>query len=88
MDRFIHLNKAIAVFFVAFGLMCLALSPLTQAVNPAPDGGYPRDNTAEGEDAFFNLTTDRYNTGVGFAALISNTSGSFNTAIGTANTAC
>ena len=58
------------------------VSPTVQAVVPAPDGGYPGFNTAEGTDALFNLTTGIENTADGFAALFSNTTGSFNTANG------
>ena len=29
-------------------LACFALAPTAQAVVPAPDGGYPGGNTAEG----------------------------------------
>ena len=36
---------------------CLALLPVAHAVTPAPDGGYPGNNTAEGTDALFTLTT-------------------------------
>ena len=36
---------------------CLALAPVALAVDPPPDGGYPNQNTAEGEDALFSLTT-------------------------------
>jgi hypothetical protein len=35
---------------------CFALIPAAMAVDPPPDGGYPNNNTAEGEDALFNLT--------------------------------
>jgi hypothetical protein len=80
----IHLNKATVVSFVALGLTCFWISPVARAVSPPPDGGYPGDNTAEGEDSLFNLTTGRYNTAVGFSALFTNTTASFNTAIGTA----
>lgn len=45
-------------------------------------GGYPGFNTAEGDDALFNLTTGSENTAIGFEALFSNTGGSFNTATG------
>jgi len=38
--------------FVAFTLICFAFSPIAQAVVPAPDGGYPGQNTAEGQSAF------------------------------------
>ncbi len=63
-------------------LACLALSPSTRAVLPAPDGGYPGNNTAEGDDALFSLTTGVENTANGFEALYSNTIGSANTATG------
>jgi len=63
-------------------LGCFALSPRAHAVNPAPDGGYPNGNTAEGEDALFSLTTGVWNTGLGFQALYHDTNGNFNTASG------
>jgi hypothetical protein len=55
-----------------------------QAVSPAPDGGYPNGNTAEGDDALFSLNTLNgvNNTAVGFDALYDNTTGSENTATG------
>jgi len=59
-----------------------AFSPKARAVVPAPDGGYPGGNTAEGQSALFSLTTGGYNTAVGFFALRGNTTGQFNTAIG------
>lgn len=52
------------------------------AVTPAPDGGYPGFNTAEGTDALFNLTTGVYNTATGFNSLHANLTGSGNTANG------
>jgi hypothetical protein len=60
----------------------LGFSPKAQALNPAPDGGYPGGNTAEGQNALFTLTTGTYNTAHGFLSLRSNTGGNFNTAIG------
>src|SRR5438128_590206 len=66
-----------------FALPCFALSPQARAVDPPPDGGYDRFNTAEGTDALFSLTTlCFFNTATGFEALFSNTTGSFNTADG------
>jgi hypothetical protein len=63
-------------------LVVFALSPMAQAVSPAPDGGYPGGNTAEGQNALFSLTTGTYNTAVGFLSLRGNADGNFNTAIG------
>jgi Chaperone of endosialidase len=65
-------------------LVCFGLSPAPDAfgVNPPPDGGYPGNNTAEGDDALFSLTTGTENTALGFGALYSNTTGDSNTATG------
>src|SRR6266496_943526 len=63
-------------------LGCLALLPGAQAVTPAPDGGYPNFNTAEGTDALFSLTSGNNNTANGFEALLFNTTGGNNTATG------
>jgi len=68
--------------FLAFTLICIAVSPRAQAVSPAPDGGYPGGNTAEGQNALFSLTTGGFNTAVGFLSLRSDTTGQLNTAIG------
>ncbi len=72
-------RKAIVLFL--FTLACFALSPTARAVDPPPDGGYPGDNTAEGDNALFNLTSGLDNTAIGFEALFSNNS-NVNTAIG------
>lgn len=68
---------------LVLALLPLALSPLARAVTPAPDGGYPGQNTAEGQDALFSLTAPASdNTAVGFNALHDLTTGSLNTALG------
>jgi trimeric autotransporter adhesin len=84
MHTLIHLKKGTPVFLIALVLVCLRLSPSTQAVlpPPPPDGGYPNLNTAEGDNALFNLTSGIENTAVGYQALFNNTAGDFNTAIG------
>jgi hypothetical protein len=87
----LHLRKSIdrsplrrGLVLIPFVLVCLAFSPAPNAfgVSPAPDGGYVNENTAEGTNALFNLTTGDHNTATGFEALLSNTTGSGNTATG------
>ena len=75
-------NTTIRPVLIALALDCFALSPRVQAVDPPPDGGYPGQNTAEGEDALFSLTIGLNNTAVGYHALHDNTTGSQNTAYG------
>ena len=70
------------LFLIALTLALFGLSPTAQAVTPAPDGGYPDFNTAEGDDALFSLTTGVGNAAIGTEALFSNTTGTFNTATG------
>ena len=67
---------------IILALICLALLPEAQALNPPPVGGYPRQNTATGDYALFNLTTGTRNTAIGFQALNTNTTGGKNTAVG------
>ena len=71
------------LFLIPLVLAAFALSPTAQAqLSPPPDGGYAGDNTAEGSDALFSLTTGTENTAIGFDALFSNTTGNSNTATG------
>jgi uncharacterized coiled-coil protein SlyX len=67
---------------ILIGIVCIGLLPRAQAVVPAPDGGYPGGNTAEGQNALFSLTTGGFNTAVGYLSLRSDTTGQLNTAIG------
>src|SRR4029077_16396771 len=82
MNAFIQFRTAILPFLIAFMLSCFGLTTKLLAVVPAPDGGYPGGNTAEGDNALFTLTTGASNTAIGFAALGSNTTANFNMAIG------
>jgi hypothetical protein len=71
------------LIFVSLLIVCFALASKAQAVSPPPDGGYPGQNTAEGDNALLNLTEDGVdNTAIGFNALRRNTIGSQNTATG------
>jgi len=77
------------LLLVSLLLTCFALPQRTQAVVPAPDGGYGpptygAGNTAEGQNALLNLTTGEFNTAVGSLSLRANTTNSRNTAIGAA----
>ena len=85
----LHLTKSInrsplrlAFLLIPFVFVCFGLSPAVRAVVPAPDGGYPGANTAEGTNALFSLTTGIHNTADGFAALSRTTTGQHNTATG------
>jgi Chaperone of endosialidase len=77
-------NQNILLTTIIFMLGSFALPQRTQAVVPAPDGGYPRFNTAEGQNALFSLTTGQWNTALGAFTLRGDTDGSYNTAVGTA----
>jgi uncharacterized coiled-coil protein SlyX len=70
------------LFLIVRAFLGLSFLPNVQAVLPAPDGGYPGGNTAEGQAALLSLSTGGFNTAVGFLSLRSNTTGSFNTAVG------
>jgi len=76
------LRRGFLLIPFAIVLAWFALSPTAQAVTPAPDGGFPNNNTAEGTNALFKLTTGADNTAVGFDALFNNTTGNLNTANG------
>jgi hypothetical protein len=67
---------------LALVLACFGLSQRAQGVVPAPDGGYPGGNTAEGQNALLSLTTGTNNTAVGWFSLKTVTTGQYNTAVG------
>jgi Chaperone of endosialidase len=82
MNPLIQLKAKTWRFVIVLLLTCFGLPPLGHGVVPAPDGGYPGGNTAEGQNALFSLTSGGFNTAVGFLSLRSNSTGSFNTAVG------
>jgi len=71
-----------SVLLIPLAFVCFALLPRAQGVDPAPDGGSPGNNTAEGTNALFSLMSGIDNTALGFEALFRNTTGDFNTAEG------
>jgi hypothetical protein len=84
MKKLIHSENSRALIIAVTALISLALLPQVRAVVPAPDGGYPGGNTAEGQAALLSLTTGGFNTAVGYLSLRSDVSGSHNTAVGAA----
>src|SRR5262249_12160417 len=88
MQPLVQLKRTIPLLVIPLLISCFPLLPTPNAfgVVPAPDGGYPNLNTAEGEDALFNLDTGPgggfANTAIGFDALYNNTTGFSNTATG------
>jgi Chaperone of endosialidase len=76
------MKTSVQSLVIILTVMGFALSPKAAAVSPAPDGGYPGFNTAEGNNALFNLSTGVANTAVGWFSLFTNTDGSFNTGLG------
>jgi hypothetical protein len=82
MNLWIQLKTPTPLFLTLLQLACFAILQSAQAVVPAPDGGYPGANTAEGQSALLSLTTGTYNTAVGILSLKTDTTGSCNTALG------
>jgi trimeric autotransporter adhesin len=67
---------------ILFVLACCVLLPQVHAVIPAPDGGYPGGNTAEGQNALLSRTSGVYNAAIGWLSLESLTTGTANTGVG------
>ena len=87
MNNIIQLKLRSFRALIAIGLTiaCLGftqLAPKAFGVVPAPDGGYPGANTAEGTKALLSQTTGGYNAAIGWLSLESLTNGSFNTGVG------
>ena len=82
MNPLLQCKPTILPLLITLALLCFALLPRVQAVVPAPDGGYPNFNTAEGQNALFSLTSGAGNTALGWFSLNSVTTGSLNTAVG------
>src|SRR5439155_17400079 len=77
-------KTTIPLFCIVLAFLSVTVSPQARGVTPAPDGGYPNQNTAEGDNALFNLDTSQgeNNTAIGFNALYTNTITGNNTAVG------
>jgi hypothetical protein len=75
-------GSLITVLLLALACFGLAPAPKAFGVSPAPDGGYPGANTAEGQNALQSLSSGLHNTALGYQTLFSDTTGNFNTATG------
>jgi len=82
MNRLIQFRQSTTLFLIILLLAFFALPQRTRAVSPAPDGGYPGGNTAEGKNALLSLTTGGFNTAVGYLSLGTDNTGALNTGIG------
>jgi len=82
MKKLIQSENSKAFIIVIATVSCLALSPIAQAVTPAPDGCYPGFTTAEGCNALSLLGSGAGNTGVGWYSLFLVGAGNFNTGVG------
>ena len=73
------MKTSIPSVLITFALICFGLSPTAKALlpPPAPDGGYPGGNTAEGINALHDVNTavGINNTAVGANALTHDTTG-------------
>ena len=80
----LSLFRAFRLVAILIGFAFNGTEPAARATlpPPAPDGGYPGDNTAEGDDALTALTTGTFNVAIGFNALTNNSTGGENTACG------
>ena len=71
LESLLPLCRARLMIKVAIVVACCGLCSSIPAVSPATDGGYPNNNTAEGTDALFNLTTGVGNTATASALSMS-----------------
>jgi trimeric autotransporter adhesin len=86
MKSTIRLKTVTRSLLVTLALVCFGLLPTAKALlpPPAPDGGYPGGNTAEGNNALHDVNTavGINNTAVGANALTHDTTGNYNVAVG------
>jgi hypothetical protein len=82
MNPMIQCKPTILPLLIAGALACFGLLSKAEGVVPAPDGGYPGGNTAEGQKAVLNLTTGTFNSALGFLSLSALTTGNFCTGVG------
>src|SRR2546421_12687753 len=62
MNQLIQPKNFTTLIVSVTALVCLGLCQVARAISPAPDGGYPGANTAEGDFALQHLTSGIWNT--------------------------
>jgi len=77
-----NITNTLTTVLLALGFLALCPTPSAFGVVPAPDGGYPGGNTAEGTNALLSRSTGTYNTAIGIYSLLSLTDGNFCTGVG------
>src|SRR5262245_59630722 len=79
-----QVRRSLVVVSCAVGLTCFSFSQTSRAVSPPPDGGYLNNNTAEGDNALFDLDVNNSsdNTAIGNEAMELSTETFFNVAVG------
>jgi hypothetical protein len=77
-----NMTNTLTTLLLALNFFALCPTPKAFGIVPAPDGGYPGGNTAEGQAALLSLTSGTYNSALGLYSLLSLTTGQFNTGVG------
>jgi len=82
MNPLIQLRLRSQLFVITFLLACFGVLDVAQAMITDTQGWFQNGNTAEGQNALFNMRGGHYNTAVGMLSLNGLVSGSSNTAVG------
>ena len=82
MNPLIQLRLRSQLFVITFLLACFGVLDGAQAIITDTQGWFQNGNTAEGQNALFNMRGGRYNTALGLLSLNALANGSSNTAVG------
>jgi hypothetical protein len=82
MNPLIQFRLRSQLFVISFLLACFGVLDGAQAIITDTQGWFQNGNTAEGQNALFNMRGGRYNTALGLLSLNALANGSSNTAVG------
>jgi len=82
MNPLIQLRLRSQLFVITFLLACFGVLDGAQAIITDTQGWFQNGNTAEGQNALFNMRGGHYNTALGLLSLNALANGSSNTAVG------